>query len=399
MTARVNRIAYRVAAVTTAVALSMGVAGCTSTQTPKRTASATGNVKLPAPVTGFGKHAMWKATHTAATIEPLVTQAGVVMVDKTTSGYVIRMVNASTGKPAWSSAPFDGGETTPSVKVTTQRGRPYVIVSTVKGTTVTVSSYDGYGTRAGMKPTGSVAASGKKAATVRVSVAGVLVTGAEKPAKTFTMDLVNGALIAYGKSPAFNGSSSGVPVQVLNGAYLLSYGPKGFAMTAGTSTGSWTSASATPKGAKAGSGTFIASGDSMVVSLWDVAAGGKALFVQSAQTGQAFASAPVTGTVTPDVEGVHPVRLAFDGSWAFWNGYSFNLQTGKGVRTPAAEGVTPNMIVRGVLYGTNAKGSAVTVPLARAGRNTNESLKSVAMSPAGTGVFTRGTDVYSIPLA
>lgn len=397
------KMAGRVAGLCSSVAVVLlGVSACTTASSHSSTDTgapvATGTVPIAHPVTGFTKTAMWRTTRSAVGVPVIVSKAGVIVTDKSSAGYTVRMINAATGKTLWSTTPIAAGDSPPSVQSTTQQGRPYVVVSTVTGKSTQVLVYDGYGTKDGSKPSAQVTVQGKtKPASVSVSTAGVLVSNAIEPAPTFTVDLASGQLTRYGKSPTFHRQNDGTPVAVVNGDYLISYGQHGYVMASGTSSQSWTSDSITPKGAQPGTGKLVATGDSVVLSQWNMAAGGTALVAQSAHTGQVFASA--TESKRPGAESSStPVRLAFDGSWAVWGGYAFNLQTGKGKYLPAAADVTPLMIVRSVLYAQSGDSKALTVPLSQGAEKTS-AMMAAGMTTAGTGIFTDSRSVYAAPLA
>lgn len=374
--------------------------GCSSDDAGPKKASTTSGITVTHPVPGFASNAQWKIK--AAGLRPgsVVTKAGIVLVVRGGDGnYTLRGVDAQSGRETWESRPFpsEGGD--PVVRATTQFGRPYVLVLTKKGPDQTLNVYDAYSTRQDAAPVSETAmtASSDRGVTMNVSSGGVFFTDAKKPAAAFTIDLPTGNASTYGKSPTFEGSTDGKPMSVMNGAFLIAY-PKGYVVASGYSAGSWSSKSIVPSGAKAGTGRVLGSGDSLIISRWEKTSGGYMIIAQSALSGQVVAAVD-EGPDEAKADPAAAVRLAFDGSWALWNGYAFNLRSDSGSSVDAAKGVDAAFIVRGTAYGTQG-GKPVMVSLkdGASGKVTSVAMRGVGVTRQGTGVFTDGDTVFSVPL-
>lgn len=375
------------------------LAGCSSSGDEASKPTATG-VKVAHPVSGFSPLAKWKVN--ASTLEDgsVSTQAGPVVLVRGSDGmYTLRGLSVKDGHVTWESRPFPSEGKAPLVRVTTQLGRPYVLVVTGKSAEQQLAVYDAYSTQRDSAPISRLKMTAESGDGVNVvaSSSGVLFTGAKKPAAAFTVDLPTGSSSAYGKSPSFEGSTDGKPKSVMNGAFLISY-PKGYVTASGYTTGSWTSKT-TPKGMKAGTGRLLSSGDSLVVSRWERSGGGGAVIAQSALNGQVLAVADEAKGEAASEDTSAVVRLAYDGNWAAWKGYSFDLRSHKGSFVESAAEVRPVMIVRGSLYGMD--GDKPVVVKLKDGANAKVSalsMKPVGMTASGLGVFSDNNDVFAIPL-
>lgn len=383
------------------LAASALMAGCSGGSSNDASGGEEPGVAIAHPVTGFADKARWKVT--AKTLEPgsVTTQAGPVLLVRGDDGmYTLRGLGSKEGRQSWESRPFKGGDSAPVVRATTQLGHPYVLVLSRTGRDAQLDVYDAYATTPDTTPVSRVKMTADSDAGVKMvtSSGGVIFSGATKPAKAFTVDLPTGNVSTYGKSPNFEGSSDGKPVSVMNGAFLLSY-PKGYVVASGYSSGSWTSKSITPQGMKPGSGKLLAAGDSLVISRWDKTGGGASLVAQSALNGQVVSTVDESPSAKAAEDDSADVRLAFDGSWAQWKGYAFDLRTHKGAFVNATRDIRPVMIVRGVEYGMKGNDPvAVSLKDGASAEVKPAGMVPVGIASNGLGLFSDKNDVYGIPL-